>query len=106
MHPALRLTALTAGLLAILAAANANAASPADPVTRPGASARPGPDRRMSEVNAVEQRITALRAKLQITTVQEPQWNQFALVMRDNAKRMDDSFQQRVQGIGDRKSVV
>ena len=54
----------------------------------------------MSEVTSIEQRITALRAKLQITTAQDPQWNQFAQVMRDNAKRMDDTFQQRVQGIG------
>lgn len=100
MHAALRLTAFTASLLASLAAADASAAPPADTAARPASTAQPGPERRMSEVNAVEQRISALRAKLQITTAQEPQWNKFAMVMRDNAKRMDDTFQQRVQGIG------
>ena len=103
MHQALRLTALSASLFASLAVADAYAQSPAaqSPAgTAPRAtSARQEPDRRISEVNAVEQRITALRAKLQITSAQEPQWNQFAQVMRDNAKRMDDTFQQRVQGI-------
>jgi periplasmic protein CpxP/Spy len=101
MHPTFRLSALTAGLFASLAVADASAASTADttPRTTSGASARQGADRRMSEADSVEQRITSLRAKLQITAAQEPQWNQFAQVMRDNAKRMDDAFQQRTQGI-------
>ena len=103
MHQALRLTALSASLFASLAVADAYAQSPAaqSPAgTAPRAtSARQEPDRRISEVNAVEQRITALRAKLQITSAQEPQWNQFAQVMRDNARRMDDTFQARAQGI-------
>ncbi|MEO5736323.1 MAG: Spy/CpxP family protein refolding chaperone [Variovorax sp.] len=51
-------------------------------------------------MGAVEQRIAALRAKLQINTAQEPQWNQVAQVMRDNAQRMDNAFQRRVQMIG------
>ncbi len=40
----------------------------------------------------IEQRITDLHAKLQISPAQQPQWDQFAQVMRDNAKSMDQEF--------------
>ncbi len=93
MHTTLRLAAFAATMLVGLV--GAQAASPADPPQRPGPAAG-----RTGDANALEQRITALRAKLQITTAQEPQWNQFVQVMRDNAKRMDDTFQHRAQGIG------
>ena len=99
MHPALRLTALAASLFASLAVPNAHAQAPAGTTPPRAAAAQPATDRPVSEVNAVEQRITALRAKLQNTAAQEPLWNQFAQVMRDNAKRMDDTFQARAQGI-------
>jgi len=45
----------------------------------------------------VEKRITALHAKLQITPSQEPQWDKFTQVMRDNARGMDQTFQNRVR---------
>jgi periplasmic protein CpxP/Spy len=45
----------------------------------------------------VEQRIADLHAKLQITPAQQPQWDQFVQVMRDNAQSMDQTFQHRVQ---------
>jgi periplasmic protein CpxP/Spy len=48
-------------------------------------------------VDNVEQRIADLHAKLQITTAQQPQWDQFIQVMRDNAQSMDQTFQHRVQ---------
>jgi hypothetical protein len=47
----------------------------------------------------IEQRITDLHAKLQISPAQQPQWDQFAQVMRDNAKSMDQEFQTRAQAI-------
>jgi len=43
----------------------------------------------------VEQHITRLHAQLHITPAQEPQWDQFAQVMRDNAKNMNQVFEQR-----------
>ncbi len=100
MHARIRLTALAAAVFASLAPAGADAAGTADNAARPGATAAAtaprGPDRE-TQVGVVEQRIASLRARLQITTAQEPQWNQFALVMRDNAQRMDDVFQRRAQ---------
>jgi protein CpxP len=45
----------------------------------------------------IDQRITDLHDKLQISAPQRSQWDQFAGVMRDNAKNMDQTFQTRVQ---------
>jgi len=50
-----------------------------------------------SQTSRVEQQITSLRAKLQILPAQQPLWDKVAQVMRENAKRMDESFQQRTQ---------
>lgn len=47
----------------------------------------------------VEKRITDLHATLKITAAQQPQWDAFVVVMRDNAKTMDQSFQHRVTGM-------
>jgi protein CpxP len=45
----------------------------------------------------IEQRITDLHTRLQISPAQQPQWDQFTQVMRDNARDMDQTFQHRVQ---------
>ena len=45
----------------------------------------------------VEQRIKELHAQLRITPAEEPQWNQFAEVMRQNARDMDQAFIQRAE---------
>lgn len=45
----------------------------------------------------VEVRIADLHSRLQITLLQQPQWAQFSQVMRDNARDIDQSIQQRVQ---------
>src|SRR6266446_8920521 len=45
----------------------------------------------------VERRIKELHSQLQITPAEEPQWNEFARVMRDNARDMDQAFMQRAQ---------
>lgn len=42
-----------------------------------------------------EQRITDLHTRLHITAQQQPQWDQFTQVMRDNAKDLDAAYQQR-----------
>jgi Spy/CpxP family protein refolding chaperone len=47
----------------------------------------------------VEQRITEMHANLKITAAQQPQWDALTMVMRENAKTMDQSFQHRVTGI-------
>jgi hypothetical protein len=42
-----------------------------------------------------EQRITDLHKQLKITAAEQSQWDQFAQVMRDNAKDLDAAYQQR-----------
>jgi len=42
-----------------------------------------------------DQRIADLHGQLHITAQQQTQWDQFAQVMRDNAKDLDQSYQQR-----------
>lgn len=43
----------------------------------------------------VEERIAYLQSQLKITPAQEPQWNTFADVMRENGKTMGDMYRQR-----------
>ena len=57
------------------------------------------PDTKRPKAVRVEQRITELHARLQITPAQQPQWDQFVQVMRDNAAAADTSFQQRLTAI-------
>jgi uncharacterized membrane protein YfbV (UPF0208 family) len=45
----------------------------------------------------VERRIKELHAQLRITPAEQPQWDQFAEVMRQNARDMDQAFIQRAQ---------
>jgi uncharacterized membrane protein YfbV (UPF0208 family) len=45
----------------------------------------------------VERRIKGLHAQLRITPTEQPQWDQFAEVMRQNARDMDQAFIQRAQ---------
>ncbi len=45
----------------------------------------------------IEARIKALHRSLHITTVQEPLWSNFAQVMRENAKAMEDQLKEVAQ---------
>jgi periplasmic protein CpxP/Spy len=45
----------------------------------------------------VERRISELRAQLRITPAEQQQWDQFASVMRENARDMDRIFIQRAE---------
>src|SRR6516162_5149336 len=45
----------------------------------------------------VENHIKQLHAQLHITPAEQPQWDQFAQVMRENARDMDQAFTQRAQ---------
>jgi protein CpxP len=69
--------------------------------TRPAVeAASPMADRAVAGKNAqerVEQRIKQLHSQLQITPAEQPQWDQFAHVMRENARDMDQAFMQRAQ---------
>jgi hypothetical protein len=49
----------------------------------------------LSPTERVEQHITRLHAQLRVTPEQQAQWDQFAQVMRDNAKNMEQTLEQR-----------
>jgi periplasmic protein CpxP/Spy len=53
----------------------------------------------------VERRIADLHSRLQITPQESQQWDQFAQVMRDNAKEMDDLYRQRAEKLGSMSAV-
>lgn len=45
----------------------------------------------------VQEHISQLHARLQITPAEQPQWERFANVMRQNARAMDQQFAARMQ---------
>jgi len=53
----------------------------------------------------VEQRIKELYSHLRITPAERPQWDQFAQVMRDNARDMDQTWLQRVSHVESMNAV-
>jgi len=76
------------------------AATPAaKPRTRTAAKRAATPEDR------VEQHIASLHKTLGITAAEEPQWNQFAQVMRDNATAMTQGFQDRATKISTMNAV-
>ncbi len=87
------LVALPGAALAQSAAAPTSAApaAAASPMTPPDSAAGKSMEQR------VESHITQLHAQLQITSAEQPQWEQFAQVMRANARDMDQAFMQRAQ---------
>lgn len=50
-----------------------------------------------NKAETVEQRIKDLHARLRISDAEQPLWNEFARVMRENARSMEETFQQRVK---------
>jgi periplasmic protein CpxP/Spy len=48
----------------------------------------------------VEERITTLHAQLQITAAEEPLWQQFTQVMRENAENMEQNAADRATKFG------
>lgn len=126
--PALRLLALTTALSPVFIAgaaladtaaraplqiAQADPASPAKPAFPPSADATPAPKHTKAVHHAaapvsadpVETRITDLHAKLKITADQEPQFQAFADVMRDNAKTISPLIKARMEDKEDRNAV-
>lgn len=65
------------------------------------ATARP----RMTLEAMVERRLRNLHGKLHITQAQSRQWDQFALVMRDNARSMDQLYKERAEKLASMSAV-
>jgi periplasmic protein CpxP/Spy len=93
-----------AGLLSMPAAGLAQSSPPSATarVTSPPPAAATSPmaGHPVAGKNAqerVENRIKELHTQLRITPAEQPQWDQFAQVMRQNARDMDQAYMQRVQ---------
>jgi periplasmic protein CpxP/Spy len=81
-------------------AVDANTRSAGRYASPPAASASPMAGHAVAGKNAqerVEQRIKELHAQLRITAAEQQQWDQFARVMRENARDMDQAYMQRAQ---------
>lgn len=103
------LTHAAAAALLALALGTAPAGAQTD-TDQPGAQPAPAPmpqgqmpQSRMptkgGRMERVERHIAELHRRLRITPQEEPQWNAFAQVMRDNAARMEQAFEaRRAQG--------
>ena len=68
---------------------------------RRGANVQPGETMQ----TLVERRIADLHTRLHITPEQGQQWDQFAQAMRENAKDLDQRFEQRSQTLGTMSAV-
>ena len=93
-------SAAVVALLALPAAALAQATQSPAPAAPPAAASspmtsHPVPGKNMEE--RVENHIKQLHAQLRITPAEQLQWDQFAQVMRDNARDMDRALLQRAQ---------
>ena len=91
-----------AALLSLPAAALAQSQAPSAPAVSPPPAGATSPlaGHPVAGKNAeerVERRIKELHAQLHVTPAEEPQWSQFANVMRENARDMDQVFMQRAQ---------
>ena len=100
-------SAAVAALLALPAAALAQTspgpASTAPQGAAPPASSSPIAGHPVTGKNAeerVERRVNELHAQLRITPAEQQQWDQFANVMRENARAIDQLFIQRAQQLG------
>ena len=93
-------SAAVAALLAVPGLALAQSPAPQGATPPPPAAASPLAGHPVPGKNAeerVERRIKELHAQLRITPTEQPQWDQFAEVMRQNARDMDQAFIQRAQ---------
>jgi protein CpxP len=75
------------------AAPSGSATAPRAPHMAKAPAAKP-----VSRAERVEQHIKQLHTQLRITPAQQTQWDQFAQVMRDNAKDMDQALDRRGTG--------
>jgi hypothetical protein len=82
---------LLATTLAMPAALAKNSTSSTGQTSAPGQTA----------VDRVEKRIADLHAKLQITPAEQPLWDKFAQIMRENAQRISQSASERAAKLKD-----
>lgn len=94
MKPFSRIASLAMVLLLSLPAAGL-AQSASAPPSAAAPAPNPPPDNAAQQ--RVEARIKQLHAQLHITSAQEPQWDQFAQTMRDNARDIDEAAMRRAQ---------
>jgi periplasmic protein CpxP/Spy len=73
--------------------------------TPTGGSPIPPKEKPDAEATRVELHIGQLHAQLHITPAQQAQWDQFAQVMRDNAKDMNQVLEQRASGFASMNAV-
>jgi septal ring factor EnvC (AmiA/AmiB activator) len=97
-------SAALAALLSLPAAALAQSSQVPTPTPQgaapPAAASSPLAGHPVAGKNAeerVEHRIDELHAQLRITPAERQQWDQFAEVMRENARDMDQAFIQRAE---------
>ena len=82
----------------VLAASLALAQTPPPAAPAPEPPSASGPAARGME--ALEQRLAALHRNLLITPAQEPQWEAFAIAVRQNAKNMAELLSRKVGANG------
>src|SRR5215469_9712879 len=71
-------------------------AAPAAPSAMPAAPAtKAAPTKTSKRLSGVDARIASLHKRLKITAAQEPQWQQVAQVMRDNATQIEQLVKER-----------
>lgn len=83
-----------AATMLLLAAGLASVPLPGRTQTPPAPSATDA-QMKAAVASQIEIRITELRKHLHITPAQQPQWDAFAQVMRENAVRMEPYFRDR-----------
>ncbi|HUW79896.1 MAG TPA: Spy/CpxP family protein refolding chaperone [Acidocella sp.] len=108
VHAATVLAAMALPVLALPTAAFAQATPPASPgMSSNMAPQQPGAASTMTKSlsEKVKQHIARLHTQLGITTAEEPQWEQFAQVMRDNSAQMEQAFKERGETIGKMNAV-
>jgi periplasmic protein CpxP/Spy len=71
---------------------SATTTAPAAKPMAPKTAAKSTMTGRRSSPDQVEQRITQLHSDLKITSAQQPQWDQFAAVMRSNATDTNQAY--------------
>jgi periplasmic protein CpxP/Spy len=101
-----------AAVLALPGAALAQSQAPASaspgmekPAAAPSSPLAGHPVAGKTAQERVEQRIKELYSQLRITPAERPQWDQFAQVMRDNARDMDQAWLQRVNHVESMNAV-
>lgn len=99
MKNAIRKSALPFALSCALLAGSALAQSttPASATSSSSAAASASKTHAEKRADMVEQQINDLHEQLQITDAQSSQWNAYTGVMRNNASRASEAFQQRAQ---------